>query len=99
MELDLEQWGYSMPWDTRTVYDLAKERGWSKPEGTQAVHTSLEDCRRQIICLMSPLNVLLGRPRHPPTSPRPEGGAGTPELSRAVCVGLNELLGRNARTE
>ncbi|APL99095.1 putative ribonuclease T [Bordetella phage LK3] len=55
-------WGYSMPRDTRTVYDLAKERGWSKPEGTQAVHTSLEDCRRQIICLMSALNVLRGNP-------------------------------------
>lgn len=59
-------WGYSMPRDTRTVYDLAKERGWSKPEGTQAVHTSLEDCRRQIICLMSALNVLRGNPEGEP---------------------------------
>lgn len=59
-------WGYSMARDTRTVYDLAKERGWSKPEGTQAVHTSLEDCRRQIICLMSALNVLRGNPEGEP---------------------------------
>lgn len=55
-------WGYSMARDTRTVYDLAKERGWTKPEGTKAVHTSREDCRSQIICLMSALNALRGNP-------------------------------------
>lgn len=61
-------WPYYAARDTRTVYDLAKERGWSKPEGTQAVHTSLEDCRRQIICLMSALNVLRGNPEGEPKS-------------------------------
>lgn len=59
-------WGYSMPRDTRTVYDLAKERGWSKPAGTEPKHTAVEDCRRQIICLMSALNVLRGNPEGEP---------------------------------
>lgn len=57
-----QPWAYNAARDTRTVYDLAKERGWSKPEGTQAVHTAVEDCRRQIVCLMSALNVLRGNP-------------------------------------
>lgn len=58
----LVPWEFYMARDTRTVYDLAKERGWSKPEGTEAIHTSVEDCRRQIICLMSALNVLRPNP-------------------------------------
>lgn len=51
-------WRYNAARDTRTVYDLARERGWEKPEGTEPVHNGLGDSRRQIICLMSALNVI-----------------------------------------
>lgn len=53
-------WKYNAARDTRTVYDLAREQGWEKPEGTEPVHTGMEDCRRQIICLMSALKWLRG---------------------------------------
>lgn len=51
-------WAFNSARDTRTVYDLARERGWEKPEGTEALHYALEDCRRQIICLRSALEVI-----------------------------------------
>ena len=53
-------WKYNAARDTRTVYDLAREQGWEKPEGTEPVHTGMEGCRRQIICLMSALKWLRG---------------------------------------
>ncbi|APL99176.1 exonuclease [Bordetella phage MW2] len=55
-------WAYNAARDTRTVYDLARERGWDKPEGMEPVHRGLEDCHRQLTCLMSALNVLRGNP-------------------------------------
>lgn len=55
-------WAFNAARDTRTVYDLARERGWDKPEGTEAKHHALEDCRRQIICLRGALAVLRGGP-------------------------------------
>ncbi len=51
-------WAYNSARDTRTAYDLAKELGWSKPAGTEADHSSIEDCQRQIVCLMSALSTI-----------------------------------------
>lgn len=60
-----QPWSYNAARDTRTVYDLARERGWQKPEGTEPVHEGLEDCRRQVICLMSALRFLRGEAEDP----------------------------------
>ena len=51
-------WRYSDARDTRTVYDLANGLGWQKPAGTESTHNALGDCDRQIICLLSALEVL-----------------------------------------
>lgn len=53
-------WKYNAGRDTRTVYDLARETGWDKPEGTAPTYRAWEVCRQQIICLMSALNHLRG---------------------------------------
>lgn len=50
-------WPYYAARDTRTVYDLAKERGWEKPK-EQTAHVALDDCLAQVKCLMSALNFL-----------------------------------------
>lgn len=51
-------WKYNAARDTRTVYDLAQESGWEKPRGSEPVHTGMEDCRRQIVCVTSALAFL-----------------------------------------
>lgn len=52
-------WPYHMPRDTRTVYDLARERGWEKEPGVVA-HHALQDCAAQIKMLMSALTSIRG---------------------------------------
>lgn len=51
-------WPYYAARDTRTVYDLAKERGWKKPEDSKAVHHALQDCLIQTKCLLNALRFL-----------------------------------------
>lgn len=50
-------WAYNAGRDTRTVYDLARERGWTKPDAEPA-HEARADCRAQIATLMSALRTL-----------------------------------------
>ncbi len=51
-------WPYYAARDTRTVYDLAKERGWKKPEDSKAKHEALMDCLIQTKCLLNALRFL-----------------------------------------
>lgn len=52
-------WRHNAARDTRTVYDLAYELGWTKPEDLEAItHVGFEDCIRQIKCLLSAYNYL-----------------------------------------
>lgn len=55
-----EPWKYNAARDTRTVYDLAKQRGWTKPPGVEPTHRAVEDCDVQITALMSALRCLRG---------------------------------------
>ena len=52
-------WRYSAARDTRTVYELAQERGWQKAVG-EPTHDALEDCWRQIEELRDALGVVRG---------------------------------------
>ncbi len=52
-------WPYNAGRDMRTVADLAKEKGWVKPE-TEPAHEAREDARAQIKTLMSALAAVRG---------------------------------------
>lgn len=45
-------WAYHAGRDTRTVYALAKRKGWKKPAGEPS-HAALQDCLDQIVTLRS----------------------------------------------
>lgn len=45
-------WAYHAGRDTRTIYDEAKRRGWTKPK-VDVAHEAREDCRQQVKTLMS----------------------------------------------
>lgn len=52
-------WRYSAARDTRTIYELAAEKGWQKSPGEPS-HDALEDCWRQIEELSDALKVVRG---------------------------------------
>lgn len=50
-------WLYNAGRDVRTVFELAKEFGWQRPQ-TEITHEAREDCRQQITALMDALTVI-----------------------------------------